>query len=108
MLCRDKILMAKPQTPVHKNITAMPLPAPFPTSISKKGTTPVLERIKGSNTESAKYPPKRIPKGIVLYWTAFLTANTLPCIFSGIFFVEYYVLFCHNKRNWQARGKSGK
>lgn len=39
-----------PNIPVHKNITAMPLPAPLPTSLRKNSVTVFSRSMNGSNT----------------------------------------------------------
>ena len=47
---QDAMLTVKPHTPVHKNMTAMPLPAPYPVTFPSATAIAFPDRIKGSNT----------------------------------------------------------
>lgn len=75
-----KRLVKQPETPVQRNIIAIPLPAPVPTAFCISKARGLPDCIKGSNTKSARNPPSSMPIGIVTYCAALRTANTLPCI----------------------------
>lgn len=49
-LKQDAILIANPHIPVHRNMTAIPLPVPLPTIFPSNPAALPVEHINGSNT----------------------------------------------------------